>query len=247
MDVRYFSGGKGEPLLIVHGAGGGAVGWLNNLPELCRHFTVYIPDLPGFGLSQPINGEQGIDEFVDFVNSFTERLGLNSFYLVGHSLGGAIAMRYAVKHQDKIKKLVIVNGVGVGKDLAPWVRLTTRSAICRPVGLVIVNLFKAVKWIIKKLSNSVPINPLPLASVLLGASMAVFAKEADSMILKLAALAIPLLVVWGAKDKILPVSNAYSASSLHPDCRLHIFENGGHSAYSRESKQFAALLADFLR
>lgn len=247
LNVRYFSGGKGEPLVIVHGAGGGAIGWMDTLPELCRHFTVYIPDLPGFGLSQPFIDKHDIKQFVEFLDNFAGCLDLKPFYLVGHSMGGAIAVRYAVQHKDKIKKLVIVDGVGIGKDLAPWIRLTTKSVFCRPLGTVIVNSFNVVKWIANTVFNAMHfINPLPLASVLLGASMTLFASEADSLILKLSALAIPMMVIWGAKDKILPVSNAYSASKLHPDCKLHIFENGGHSAYSRESTKFAALLADFL-
>lgn len=234
--------------MIIHGVGGGASGWLKTLPELCRHFTVFAPDLPGFGLSESLSGKYGIDDFVGFVDKFAASLGLKSFYLVGHSMGGAIATRYALRYKEKVNKLVIVDGVGVGKDMAPWLLLTTISGFCHPVGALLVNVLKAVKWTANRLFNSVQsLNPpLPLATVFLGASMALFAKEADSLVLELAALAIPMLVVWGAKDKLLPVSNAYYVSRLHPACKIHIFKNGGHSAYSKEAGKFAAVLADFL-
>ncbi len=235
--------------MVVHGgAGGGAQGWLDNLPELCNHFTVYIPDLPGFGQSEPFSGDSGIDQFVEFINSFANSLNLKSFYLVGHSMGGAIAMRYAVSYRHKVKKLVIIDGVGVGKDVAPWIRLLTRPGICRPIGIAVINIFKAVKQVINKINSPLRLfNPLPVGAVLMGASITIFANEAEPLVLKLAALMIPTLFIWGARDKIVPVSNAYAAARLHPDSKLHVFENGGHFAYSREIKRFTALLADFLR
>ena len=218
------------------------------MPELCRHFTVYLPDLPGFGQSQSISGDHGVDDFVEFIDDFALSVGLTSFYLVGHSMGGAIAMRYALEFQHKVKKLVIVDGMGVGKEIAPWVRFFSTAALCRSVGVCVVKLLRAVKWAVEAAYARVRFtNPLPLAAVLMGGSVGVLMAEADSIVLRLATLMIPTLIVWGAKDRIVPVSNAYSAARLFPACEVYVFEKGGHFAYSREINKFTALLAGFLR
>ena len=234
MDVHYFVGGKGEPLVIVHGgAGGGAQGWLQRIDELCQHFTVYIPDLPGFGLSQPLNGSHDINEFVEFLNNFTSSIGLESFYLAGHSIGGGIALRYAVKFKHKVKKLVLINGIGVGNKIATWVHLMSYSGICLTLGISVAASLRAIKWVVNKAYAPFRfINPLPLAAVLLGASMTIFRQEANLLIPQFAALMIPTLLVWGARDRIVPVSNAYAAARLIPGCQVHIFKNHFHLTFS---------------
>ncbi len=131
--------------------------------------------------------------------------------------------------------------------MAPWIRVATSSNLCRPIGIGAFKVFQVLRRLVNKFYDPfLSFNPLPLGAVLLGTSMALFAREAEPLVLRLAALMIPTLMVWGAKDKIVPVSNAYSAARLHPSCKLHVFENGGHFAYSREARRFAAILADFL-
>ena len=248
LDIRYFTGGKGEPLVVVHGgAGGGAKEWIQSMTELCQHFTVYVPDLPGFGLSQPVCGNHDINEFVDFLNCFTSCLRLESFHLAGHSMGGGIALRYTVKFRHRVKKLVLINSIGIGKDIAVWVRLTSSSTLCRSLGLAFATLLRVVKWAVNTVYAPFRfVNPLPLAAVLLGASMAIFRQESALLVPQLAALMIPTLLVWGAKDKIVPVSNAHAAARLIPSCQIHIFEDGGHSVYKEKVKEFTHLLSGFL-
>jgi len=248
LDIRYFTGGEGEPLVVIHGGtGGGAKEWLGNMTDLCQHFTIYAPDLPGFGLSQPIVGDYGVNEFVKFLDDFTSCLGLESFYLAGHSIGGGIVLRYAVKSRHKVKKLVIINGMGVGKEIALWLRLVSFSTLCRSVGVAAATFLRAVIKAVNVVCAPLRfVNPLPVAMVLLGASMAVFRQEAAVLVPQLAVLMIPTLLVWGARDNIVPVSNAYNAAKLVPGCQVHIFEDGGHSAYRHKVKEFTQLLAGFL-
>jgi pimeloyl-ACP methyl ester carboxylesterase len=250
LDIRYFTGGKGEPLVVVHGgSGGGAKEWLENMTELCQNFTIYAPDLPGFGLSQPIVGDHGVDEFVEFLDDFTTCVGLKSFYLAGHSIGGGIVLRYAVKSRHKVKKLVIIDGMGLGKEIALWVRLMSLSALCRSLGVAAATFMRAVARAVNAVYAPFRfrfMNPLPIAMVLLGASMAIFRQEAAVLVPQLAAVMIPTLLVWGGKDKIVPVSNAYAAARLIPGCQVHVFEDGGHSVYRQKVKEFAHLLTAFL-
>jgi len=249
LDIRYFNAGKGDPLIIIHGGGtGGAKGWLESVAALSRDFTVYVPDLPGFGQSQPIEGDHIIEEYVNFVHNFADGLGLDSFYLAGHSLGGGIALRYAVKHPGNVRKLVIIDGVGTGTDLAAWVRLTAPSVICQSVGAVAAFFMKGVKRIIDRFHAPFKLlNPIPLAVVLLGTSMLLQKQEAVDLVPRLALLMLPTLFVWGGKDRITPVSNAYAAAEVIPESRVHIFEQGRHSVYKQNIEEFALLMNNFLR
>ena len=151
LDIRYFTGGEGEPLLIVHGGSKGASAWMDNVKELAQNYTVYIPDLPGFGQSQPLGGDCYIPELTDFLDSFSREVGLDSFHLMGHSLGGGIALNYALKFPQKITKLVLVSSLCIGKEIALWVRCLANPRVIRYVGKATLAILRAVKWLAEAL------------------------------------------------------------------------------------------------
>ena len=111
LDIHYFAGGEGDPLVLIHGGGDGAEAWLDSISDLCEHYRVYVPDLPGFGGSQPMGDNHDISEYVEFVEGFSSSLGLKRFHLAGHSFGGGVALHYALKFPHKIGKLVLVSGI----------------------------------------------------------------------------------------------------------------------------------------
>src|SRR4030042_4479211 len=86
--IHYYTAGQGEPLLVIHGGAGDASTWKKNIAALAENYLVYAPDLPGFGESQPLDGDYYIPELAAFVDSFSNNLGLASFHLVGHWLCG---------------------------------------------------------------------------------------------------------------------------------------------------------------
>ena len=246
LDIRYFTGGHGEPLVVIHGGGGGAEGWLQNVTELGEHYRIYAPDLPGFGDSQPTDGDHSIPEFVQFVEDFVHSLGLNRFHLVGHSIGGGIALYYALKFPYKIGKLVLVSSMCLGKEVALWIRVLS-SFFFWPLGVAVVAILKAIKRLVNWAYAPLKfINPLPQTRMDLGKSIATLEEQATALMGQLSKLVMPTLLVWGAKDNIVPVSNAYAAAKLIPDCQLHIFEGCGHWVYKQKAKEFSRLLTTFL-
>ncbi len=248
LDIRYFTGGDGEPLVVVHGGGAGAEAWLPSAAELCRHYRIYVPELPGFGRSQPLEGDFGIAEFVNFLEDFTRSLGLKRFHLVGHSIGGSIALHYALKFPHKIGKLVLVSSMFLGKEIALWVRVLSSCVFCRSLGVAAVAVFKAVKWLVGLVYAPFRlVNPLSLTQVNLGKIVATLEEQVEEMLSQLSKLIVPTLLVWGAEDGIVPVSNSYAAAKLIPDCQLHVFEGGGHSVHKQKVKEFCCLLTKFLR
>ena len=247
LDVHYFTCGDGEPLVVIHGGGNGARSWKRNMAELARSYTVYVPDLPGFGHSQALTGEYYIPELVDFVDRFSDNLGLEKFHLMGHSLGGAIALSYALKFPQKITKLVLVSSMSLGKDIALWVRFFSLPAFCRSVGRAVIAVLKVVKWVADLLIAPVEfILPISPTSVYLGSSLTTLKQQTTVLMHRLSEILMPTLIVWGARDPILPVKHAYAAAQLIPDCRVKVFDGCGHSVYRERVPEFSRTLTGFL-
>jgi len=247
LDIHYFTGGQGEPLVVIHGGGDGARAWIKNVEALSENYTVYVPDLPGFGRSQPMDGDYYIPELAKFVDEFSCNLGLESFYLMGHSLGGGIALSYALKFPNKLKKLVLVSSMCLGREIALWVRLLSIPAICRFVGRAVLVVLKGVKWVADLLLAPVEfISPFSKSSIRLGSNLTTFKEQTTVLVHRLSEIMVPTLVVWGAKDAILPVEQAYLAAELIPDCQVKVFEDCGHSVYRDKIQEFSRALTKFL-
>lgn len=247
LDIHYLSGGQGDPLIIIHGGGDGARAWMKNMIELSKDYAIYVPDLPGFGLSQPIDGHYYIPELVEFVDEFSHQLGLKSFHLMGHSLGGGIALSYALKFPQKITKLVLVSSMCLGHEIALWVRFLSSPALIWSIGRAVIAVLKGVKWVADlMLSPAEFAIPLSIASVYLGSSVSTLKEQTTVLVHQLSELIVPTLVVWGAKDPILPVSQAYTAAQLIPECQVKVFEDCGHSVYRQKIDEFSHLLKRFL-
>ena len=245
-DIYYVTGGSGPALLVIHGGANGAAGWLNNVEELARDYTVYVPDMPGFGHSQPLPGDCSISNLAGFVSDFTRKLKLENFYLLGHSLGGAVALSYALKPQSRATKLVLVSSMCLGKEVALWVRVLSRSTFYRSLGTAFVYVLKWVKWSAEKVFRRREfLPPLSSASVSLGNSL--FNLNEQSVVLadRLSEIRVPTLIVWGEKDPIVPAKQAYAAARLIPNCRVRVFASGGHSFYHHDVKEFNHLLRSF--
>jgi len=245
LDVRYYKAGHGEPLLVVHGGGGDAATWLNNISELAENYTVYAPDLPGFGDSQQIEGDCYIPELTAFIDKFTDKLGLESFHIVGHSIGGGIALNYALGSPQKIKKLVLISSLCMGREIAFWVRILSLPA--RYIGSILQAGLKSVQWVFTTLLSPLKL-VFPLTSTSLGFGKSISTLKEQTMVLagRLSEIMMPTLVVWGSRDGIVPVRQAYAAAEIIPDCQLKVFENRGHNVHRDELKQFSSVLTDFL-
>ncbi|MGD0794020.1 MAG: alpha/beta fold hydrolase [Dehalococcoidales bacterium] len=245
-DVRYYAAGQGEPLVVIHGGGGDARTWWKNIAELAVKYTVYAPDLPGYGGSQPLSGNYYIPELAEFIGKFAASLGLDKFNLMGHSLGGGIALDYTLKSPNKVKKLVLVSSLCLGSEIAFWVRLLSIPAIVRSVGTIIVGVFKAIRWVVKHLNPIEFVMPFSPASMLVGENITTLKQQSLVLEHRLAEVNVPTLLIWGARDPIVPVRQAYAAAKVIPDCQVKVFEKRGHNVHRDELKQFSSVLAGFL-
>jgi pimeloyl-ACP methyl ester carboxylesterase len=245
-EVLYYQAGQGEPLVVIHGGGGDARTWLSNMEVLAEKYTVFAPDLPGYGGSAPLDGKYYIPELTNFIKRFTERLGLEKFYLMGHSLGGGVALNMALNFPDKIKKLVLIDSLCLGSEIAFWVRLFSLPAIIKSVGHVFMAIMSSIKWVAGLLNPARYILALSPAAMSVGGSISTFREQTLSLEKRLPEVKMPTLVVWGSRDPVVPVMQAYRAALAIPNCKVKVFEKRGHNVHRDELKEFSSLLSRFL-
>jgi 4,5:9,10-diseco-3-hydroxy-5,9,17-trioxoandrosta-1(10),2-diene-4-oate hydrolase len=246
LDVLYYTAGQGEPLVVIHGGGGDARTWLDNMEVLAGRYTVYAPDLPGYGGSEPLDGKYYIPELANFIKRFVECLGLEKFYLMGHSLGGGIALHVALNFPEKIKKLVLIDSLCLGREIAFWVRLFSIPAIIKSVGHVFLGIMKSIKWIAEQLNPAKYIMSMSTAAMSVGGSITTFREQTLVLENRLSEVKMPTLVIWGSRDPIVPVLQAYRAALAIPDCKVKVFEKRGHNVHRDELQEFSSLLSRFL-
>ncbi len=245
-DVRYYQAGKGAPLVVIHGGGGDARTWYKNIEELARTYTVYAPDLPGYGGSTRLDGDYFIPELTRFLDRFTRKLKLEQFYLVGHSLGGGIALNYALEFPTKIKKLVLVSSLCLGREIAFWVRLLSIPAILKGAGALVLGSLNAIKWMVELLNPAGYIMPMSPASVYVGGAISTFKQQSLVLKERLAEVTVPTLLVWGEKDPIVPVKHAFQAAGVIPHCQVKVFSEVGHDVHRDELQGFSHAVRKFL-
>jgi len=246
LDIHYITGGEGEPLLVIHGGGDGANSWLETADNLSERYRIYVPDLPGFGRSQPIaNDNNDILDFVKFIDDFSDNLSIKRFHLIGHSFGSDVALHYTLRFPKKIIKLVLLNSIHIG--ITPWVKFLSSPFFCKTLGLPAHFILEATKWLVHLFySPSEFRNPLSRSKIALANYVITLKEQGAILVNQLSELMLPTLLVCGAKDIIVPISQAHSAAQLFPNGQLKIFENCGHNVHNQESKEFSRLMKQFL-
>ena len=125
--LRYFVGGAGPPLVLVHGLGGAASNWVELVPRLAAHRTLLVPDLPGHGGSGALPAAASLNPYADRVALLAEREGLRSYAVVGHSLGAVVALRIALRAAGDVTGLVLVSAAGI-VSTSRWAELVLTYA-----------------------------------------------------------------------------------------------------------------------
>lgn len=141
--LHYLVEGRGPTILLIHGLGGFGASWRRTTEALAERGTVYAVDLPGFGLSAKPRTRYGLEFFADALHGFMAALGLGQISLVGHSLGGAVALTYALKHPTRVHRLALLSALvpGFAYRLAPPLRVLAVRGVgealalggCRPI------------------------------------------------------------------------------------------------------------------
>ncbi|MCX6720058.1 MAG: alpha/beta hydrolase, partial [Candidatus Staskawiczbacteria bacterium] len=114
--INYQTFGEGKPFLFLHGWGSNSDRWVEVAEKIAQKgYKVIVPDLPGFGKSDALPIPWNTNKYIDFIERFVKELNLSEYYLLGHSFGGALASKMAVKHNQDVQKLFLVSAACVRK------------------------------------------------------------------------------------------------------------------------------------
>ncbi len=266
MHSQYLEAGSGPPLLLLHGHEQSATSWRWVIPALARTHRVLALSLPGHGETALAAGDDvaGPDQ-ARFVTAFLDALGVDSpLDLVGHSAGGALALRVAVADPQRSHTLTLVDSAGLGPDVHPLLALDTLPFIGELA--IMVSRMPGGGWGRTTMSTAmlfaqpwrVPAEFIAEHHALgrrpgqLEASTAMaralFGPTGQRQILldHLPTLTTPTLVIWGGCDYVLPAHHARTAVNLLPDGWLSVFPDCGHLPHVEQPDRFAAVLGDWL-
>jgi len=245
-DVHYYTAGEGEPLVVIHGGAGDARSWWHNIQELAEKYKVFAPDLPGYGTSQPLDGNYYIPEFSDFINKFTKFLHLKRFSVIGHSLGGGIALNFVLKFPGKVKKLILVSSLGLGREIALWLRLISLPTVVKILGSLVGKIIQFAGWMLGQSNPFELVLPISPVVVRIGTSIANFHQQSLVLEKFLPKIKVPTLLIWGGRDPVVPVKTAYRAVKEFPNARLLVFKKSGHNVHREQLKNITHLINEFL-
>ena len=266
--VRYDEAGAdsgGPVVVLIHGIASRAAQWNGVMAELGRTCHVIAVDLLGHGESAKPRGDYSLGAHACGVRDLLAALGHDRITLVGHSLGGGIAMQFAYQFPERVERLVLVNSGGLGSEVSPFLRAATlpgsevvlpviTSSYVRRAG---VGLGRLLQKAHVPLSAGLVECMVGFASLADPATRSAFIHTCRSVLdiagqrvdardrLYLAA-DLPLLVVWGGKDAIIPVRHGHDVAEQVPGTRLDIFDQSGHFPHLTEPRRLAQLLAAFV-
>lgn len=263
--VSYHQLGDGPPLLLLHGIAESSESWRDVLPELSERHTVIAPDLLGHGASAKPRGDYSLGAFASGARDLLVALGHERATVIGHSLGGGVAMQFAYQFPERVERLVLVSSGGLGREVHPLLRAAT---------------LPGSDWVLPALARTGALGAGAAAARLLGRlglhpssdirgiadgfatledpdACRAFLHTTRSIIdpggqrvsahdkLYLAG-DVPTLIVWGERDPLIPVAHGRAAHELMPHSRLEVFERAGHYPFRDDPVRFVAALRRFI-
>ena len=261
--VSYAEGGAGPVLVLIHGMGGSSENWRTVVEPLARDHTVIVPNLPGHGHSGPSAGDYSVGGLAAGIRDLILLLGHRRATLVGHSLGGGIAMQFAYQFPEILERLVLVSSGGLGPEVSPLLRAASLPG-AGPFIATTAPLIGAIAARLRRLESTRPPLSTDLIEVTHGYGLladrqrrAAFLDTVRSVIgiggqrvsavdrLYLAE-AVPVLIIWGGRDRLVPVHHAEHAHREIRGSRLEVFEAAGHLPQLEEPARFVEVLERFL-
>ena len=245
--IRYLSKGEGGvPVILIHGFGGDLNNWLFNHDALAAKRAVHALDLPGHGSSAKDVGDGSIGFFADIVTGFADALGIEQAHLVGHSMGGAIALAVARAAPARVASLTLIGSAGLGSDidgdyLEGFISAERRKDLKPHVEKLFSDPALVTRQLINDLLAFKRIDGVTAALGTIRDSFAPGGAQAED--LRDAAGSVPTLVIWGAGDRIIPASHAEGLPG-GVDCR--VLDGQGHMVQMEAATEVNRLIDERL-
>lgn len=255
----YLEVGQGRPVILLHGFFFDSSVWCRNIESLASYSKVYALDIWGFGLSTREQLDFSYDLFIDQVVEFMDLLEIPSATIVGHSFGGGVALGFASQYPERTEKLVLVAAAGLPNPEP----LVARLFMLPGVGELLLRL--PTNYLRKKMFDDLFVanaNSIPSVvfdklmrfhrikgtiSSLLSFMRAHFADKLVFNKNKILEMNIPILIIWGSRDRSIPLQVGQKLQSILSSAELYVIESAGHLPQLEQAEKFNDKLLDFLR
>ena len=263
--VAYRCAGSGPAIVLVHGITSTSATWERVMPYLATRFTVIAPDLLGHGQSAKPRGDYSLGAYASGVRDLMVSLGHDSATFVGHSLGGGVVMQLAYQFPERCERLVLVDSGGLGREVNFLLRAATLplSEVVLPflASTRILDAGRGVGRLFGRLGIRAGTDVAELAK---GHASLADAEARSAFVYTLRTIVdpggqrvdasdrlylaqhVPFMIVWGERDRIIPVEHGRAAHDLVPSSRLEVFEDAGHFPHVDDPQRFLDVLLDFI-
>ena len=259
--THYVVAGQGPPVVLIHGLGSSLATWQRTIEPLAERHTVYALDMPGHGDSEKPDVQYSLQAGVAYLADFLDALNVPRAALVGNSMGGLLSLGVALEHPERVTRLALVDAAGLGRELAFALRVASLPVVGELMRRG--SVFGYARALMREASYEGRITRSVLANAFRGARIAPEASRAELNALRngvnfrgvrpgyvlldrLPELQPPLLIVWGAQDKVLPVAHAYAAARRRPDAQVVVLEQCGHWPQLEQAEEFKRVLQAYL-
>lgn len=261
----FRSAGSGPLIVLLHGIAGSSSTWEQLIPRLSESHRVIAPDLLGHGESAKPPGDYSLGAYANLIRDLLEALGEERATIVGHSLGGGVAMQFAYQYPERCERIVLVSSGGLGRELhpllraaalpgaklvLPWLSAAASRAIGASVKVAGVLGLRSSADLAQTWRSFVALGQPDARRAFLTTVRGIIdvGGQRVSAVDKLYLTSdLPTLIVWGERDPLIPVTHAYRTHERMSHSRLEVFPGAGHYPYLDDPERFASVLLDFMR
>lgn len=250
-EIRYAREGEGSvPVVLIHGFGADLNTWLFTVEAIAAPGrSVYALDLPGHGGSTKDVGGGTLEELAADVSAALEALGIGRSHLIGHSLGGAVAIEVAASRPGFVASLTLIAPAGLGTEidvdfLSGFIAAESRRELKPVLERLFANPAIVTRQLTDEVSRTKRLDGVDASLAAIARACFPSGRQAIDLAGTLAGLALPSLVIWGAADRIIPAAHAAAAP---PSAQVAVIDGAGHQPHMEAATEVNRLLGDFLR
>jgi pimeloyl-ACP methyl ester carboxylesterase len=258
--------GSGPAVLLLHGLGRDHTTWDPVIEVLSRRHTVIAPDLLGHGQSDKPRADYSVGGFANGMRDLLTVLGIDKVTVVGHSFGGGVAMQFAYQFPERTERLVLVASGGLGPEVNPAIRAVTTPGFHEVMSVLTLPGLRHLGVAGLRTLSALPFGPtrdLDEAAEIFDSFKDPAARHAIRHVVRAVVdwrgqvvsmadrayltEAMPVCVIWGREDRIIPVRHAATAARLAPGARVEVIPDAGHFPHKDDPERFGQIVRDFVR
>jgi pimeloyl-ACP methyl ester carboxylesterase len=263
-EIAFRLAGEGPTVVLLHGIAGDSSTWLDVMGRLAPRYRLLAPDLPGHGASAKPRGDYSLGAHACTVRDLLQALEIDRATLVGHSLGGGIALQFTYQFPALCERIVLVSSGGLGREVSPLLKFLSLPgaeamlALAFP-GFVLRRAAALGAWFDAQGIHAPGLAAKwgAYASLADEETRRAFLRELRAVVdhggqlvnayARLAVARRPILIVWGDRDSIIPVAHARAAHEAIPGSRLEILTGAEHFPHAEFPERFAEVLGEFIQ